>query len=347
MSSYTLRVLERTDDGGVLKFVCVDDGDTTIYTSASTGATPTPGSSLTGISSTVLQVLQLPLLAEGDDTPGVYVACGSAMATWGGCALYRSTDGSTTFSEIAQITKRSTMGVMTDLPNNWPGGNTVDPGGVTVRLMGAGELESISHALLLAGGNLALIGDEVIQFKTATLTDTLTYQLTGLLRGRLGTESAIGTQAIGDRFVLLDDAVTRVDSPLSLLGREVTYRAVSLGNAVTAGADVDSTETQTSLLPLDPVDLRCYSTGSAYVATWKRRTRIPSQWANGADVPLGEASERYRVRVSFGPDYDVDTEVTDTTVTFGTGTEYSGHTLEVQQVSDRVGLGNTASISIG
>ena len=347
MSSYTLRVLERTDDGGVLKFVCVDDGDTTIYTSASTGATPTPASSLTGIGSTVLEVLQIPLLAEGDDTPGIYVAAGSAQASWGGCALYRSTDGGTTFAEVEHITKRATMGVIQDLPNTWRGGNTVDPGGVTVQLMGAGDLESVTHALLLAGSNLALIGNEMIQFKTATLVGTLRYQLTGLLRGRLGTESAIGTQVIGDRFILLDDAVARVDSPLALLGRTVIYRSVSLGNATTAGADVSTTETQTSLLPLDPVDLRCYSNGSAYVASWKRRTRIPSQWANGADVPLSEASERYRVRVSFGPTYDVDTEVTTTSATFGTGTNFSGYTLTVQQVSDRVGLGNTASISIG
>jgi hypothetical protein len=347
MSSFTLRVLDRTDDGGVLRFVCVDDGDTTIYTSASTGATPTPSNTLTGIGSTVLEVLQLPLLAEGDDTPGVYVACGSAQASWGGCALFRSTDAGTTFAEIAQITKRATIGVIQDLPNNWGGSNTVDPGGVTVQLMGAGDLESITHALMLAGGNLALIGNEVVQFKAATLVGTLKYQLTGLLRGRLGTEKYIGTQAIGDRFILLDDAVTHVDSPLSLLGRDVIYRAVSLGNAVTSGADVSSTETQAALLPLNPIDLHCYSNGSAYVAVWKRRTRIPSQWANGSDAPLGEASERYRVRVSFGPTYDVDTEVTTTTATFGTGSNYSGYTLTVQQVSDRVGLGNTASILIG
>ncbi len=31
--------------------------------------------------------------------------------------------------------------------------------------------------------------------------------------------------------------------------------------------------------------------------TWLRRTRIPSAWADGTDVPLGEASERYEVDI--------------------------------------------------
>ena len=65
--------------------------------------------------------------------------------------------------------------------------NTFDEANtVTVTLLG-GALFSTSEFLVLNGDNAALLGDEIIQFKTATLVSGTTYILSGLLRGRRGT----------------------------------------------------------------------------------------------------------------------------------------------------------------
>src|SRR3546814_3421662 len=68
---------------------------------------------------------------------------------------------------------------------------------------GEGTLSNDGDALLDGGANLALVGDEVHQFGSAEQIDATRWRLSRLWRGRRGTEAAIGTQAAGDRFVLL------------------------------------------------------------------------------------------------------------------------------------------------
>jgi hypothetical protein len=88
---------------------------------------------------------------------------------------------------------------------------------------------------VLNGANLAVLGSEVIQFKSATLVATNTYALTGLLRGRRGTEWAIGTHAAGDRFVLASTATwRRADSAAGEIGLARTHKAPPFGTLLAA-----------------------------------------------------------------------------------------------------------------
>jgi hypothetical protein len=57
-------------------------------------------------------------------------------------------------------------------------------------------LESCSESAVLAGGNLALIGDEIFQFATAEALGNRRFRLSGLLRGRRGTELAVATHVV-------------------------------------------------------------------------------------------------------------------------------------------------------
>ncbi|MFX9123832.1 hypothetical protein ABTN41_20585, partial [Acinetobacter baumannii] len=59
--------------------------------------------------------------------------------------------------------------------------------------------------------NRALVGDEIIQFASAQPLGGGLWRLGTLLRGRGGTEWAVGGHTIGDRFVLLDAALTPID----------------------------------------------------------------------------------------------------------------------------------------
>src|SRR5690606_3296569 len=79
-----------------------------------------------------------------------------------------------------------------------------------------GTLASVTELAVLNGANVAVVGDEIIQFQTATLTGTGRYTLSKLLRGRLGTEHEMSNHAAGDRFVLLDTAVVKETMPVAL-----------------------------------------------------------------------------------------------------------------------------------
>jgi hypothetical protein len=61
-----------------------------------------------------------------------------------------------------------------------------------MRLQRDDTLESCTLDELLAGKNAAIVGDEIIQFMTATVQpDGKTYKLTNLLRARRGTNYAV------------------------------------------------------------------------------------------------------------------------------------------------------------
>ncbi len=59
---------------------------------------------------------------------------------------------------------------------------------------------------LMAGGNFALVGDELIQFGRAEQLAPGLFRLSRLLRGRRGTEWAAATHSVGEAFCVIDPA---------------------------------------------------------------------------------------------------------------------------------------------
>lgn len=163
-------------------------------------------------------VLDIPPLTAADASQfGVYIALETSRidltVTY---SVFASFD-QTNWLEIAQfsnpaITGSATtiLGVPTD-DSNWDEVNTV-----TVKLIGARTLESLTREEVAAGQNWAYIGGEIIGFTTATLTtlDPVEYNqdyiLSGLLRGRNDTASQVIDHDIGDTFVLLPVSGTGV-----------------------------------------------------------------------------------------------------------------------------------------
>jgi hypothetical protein len=145
------------------------------------------------------------------------------------------------------------------------------------------------------------------------------------------------------------DAANLVNLPLqaSWLGLNLSYKAMSYGESLANVGAFDFTCNAVRLKPLAPVHLRVCTLGSGagYVATWVRRARAGTGWRNGAEVPLYERTERYRVRVMFGV-VEVEVQyVTSPTATVGVGRDLTYHTLEVCQMSDAVGPGFPATTS--
>lgn len=162
----------------------------------------------------------------------------------------------------------------------------------------AEDLADADPAAIEAGGNLAWIDGELIQFARAEPLGDGHWRLSELRRGLRGTEARIGQAEPGARFVLLEPgAVRAIDVPVTMLGGRVRFLAHGVGDdrvGVQAMAEV----TGASILPPAPVGWRCTRGADGQVTIgWTRRSRIGWRWLDRVDEPLGEEAERYRIAI--------------------------------------------------
>jgi hypothetical protein len=222
--------------------------------------------------------------------------------------------------------------------------------------VGAGTLSSTTRAAMLldTSVNAALIGSEIIRYRTATLVSTGVYTLSGLLRGERGTEWAMTGHASGERFVKLQlSGLRRIEMDTADLGLSRYYKGVTLGRRISTAAAETFTNNGVGLKPFAPVDLRLSSDGAGgTTGTFKRRTRLADRFGGplGDSVPLGEDSEAYKVDILSltSPTEIVETiDVTAQTFTYTAAQKTTAFgspqpgaiTYRVSQVSATVGRG--------
>lgn len=315
VGSKAIRITDKTEvRAGVIKFDGVAASEAVLVQPGLgvpgidfTSSPPTPPSSL---AVTTALLLDIPLVND-DDTPIGYYAAMAGGTGWPGAKLMKSTDGGTTYGEVASSAAAAVIGTASDVLTPFYGGNIFDEGGVATVVLTSGELASTTELAVLNGANEAILGDEVIQFKNAELVDDDTYELTGLLRGRLGTEWAMDSHAIGERFALLP--VLRVPDQFSELNRTRDFKPVTFGGSIASTTAQGFTDTGASLRPYSPVLLGGGTDGSGNVALhWTRRTRIGGSWAGTSGLPLSETSEVYVVQI-WNADYSQCARIIETT----------------------------------
>ena len=238
-------------------------------------------------------------MRDSDNDAGVYFAACGYRTGWGGCALFKSNDNGSTYSQIFSVTDEASIGNATTALGNFYGGNIFDElNSVTIKMF-TGTLSSTTELAVLNGANYAVLGDELIQFKNAELIAANTYKLTGLLRGRRGTEWAMGAHAIGERFVLASTVSwRRIPLQSGDIGLTRLFKPVSFGMTIQ----------QTAAIPVTPaaVGLECYSPVQAgagrnsagdVTINWIRRNRLNAEWRDYTDVPMSEAVESYEIDI--------------------------------------------------
>lgn len=248
--------------------------------------------------STLLHLFELPHLGEGLlAAPRLLVAaCGTGLG-WRRAALALSTDGGARWEPAGTTAAPAAIGIVVD--SGGPAAAAlVDYGNaIIVELAHGGMvLSDVDDAGLDAGLNLALVGDELLQFGEAEPLGGNRWRLTRLWRGRRGTEAAIGTAAAGDRFVLVEAAALAAHDAVAGIGASVSVLGTGAGDG--EGVEAHALVTGASVVPPAPVHLRAemLAEGGAMLR-WTRRSRIGWRWQDGADAPLGEELERYQVRI--------------------------------------------------
>jgi len=297
------------------------------------------------IGTTIVQAFEIPPL---DDTPlsapRLTIAAAGSAPGWRRAALLYSTDEGTSWANAGATAAPATLGTLASVPGEAPAALLDRRSVFEVMLAHGGmSLSSATARALDAGANLALCGDELLQFTSAEQIGATRWRLSALLRGRRGTDSAIGTQRPGDRFVLLETGTAlSLDLPLATLGGSVRVLATGVGDVagpVVAACVIGGA----SVLPPSPVGLRWHELGGGDAAIrWTRRSRAGWRWIDGVDAPLVEERERYRVTLTWR-DGTRAIEVDPPSAVLAASERSGGTTVSVRQIGS---LGESASASL-
>jgi hypothetical protein len=265
-----VRIVECSDALGVTDRTAVDDDAGTLTTESSAGSTTSSSTVPIQLARpTKLEALDIPIIQDADDptATGYYLAA-AATATAGGRAR-ASSAAPTTAPAIRDAGRRTaaTIGTASQL-GNFAGGNVVDEINTVDVKLNAGTL--VEHHARAAAGRRQPVRRrrELLQFQRAEFLGGTTWRLSGLLRGRKGTEAHIGTHVQGERFVLLDSAVAHTSGGgASQLNIPTVLKGVTLGTGLSDAYAVDFTNSGAGAKPLAPVHLHASATAPA--ATWR------------------------------------------------------------------------------
>ncbi|KQN19388.1 hypothetical protein ASE86_12935 [Sphingomonas sp. Leaf33] len=253
----------------------------------------------TVVGATILHAFEmLPLDDSLPSTPRLMVAAAGAAPGWRSAALQLSLDGGTTWTPRGSTAAPAVLGVVGAAPGG--GASTLEDRASSVEVMlahGGMTLADAEAAALANGANLALVGDELLQFGSAERLDDRRWRLGTLWRGRRGTEWAIGTAVTGDRFVLLDsESLVAIDLPVGAIGATAVVMASGVGDA-SGPAEARVVVTGDSLAPPSPVHLAlCADAAGVPRLRWVRRSRQGWHWPDEIGTPLAEEREAYPVR---------------------------------------------------
>ncbi|MET0180033.1 MAG: hypothetical protein ABW194_06060, partial [Novosphingobium sp.] len=239
-------------------------------------------------------VLELPWDGMGaGDSPAVFAAVSSAGAGWSGAALFAEQPDLSLVPLGPSGRRRATIG-QADTPLGMASPHALDfRNALVVSLIGPDiVLHDATIAQLAMGANRALLGCELIQFSRATPLGNGRWELTGLLRGRGGTEGGIAGHGPEERFVLIDEDLTPLDP--AVVGDSAHTRIAALGLGDTTPVLAAVALAGATQRPLSPVHGRlAVAADGAVVVAWTRRARGAWLWREAVDVPLAEQTEAY------------------------------------------------------
>jgi hypothetical protein len=317
--SQRMRIIsEAYSIGGIKRLECLRD-DADIYDATAPGDVPAGsggGAPIGVVCPTELILIDIPGLREQDRDAGYYAAARGTCDSWTGAEVYRSADGGTSYTWVAETMLEGTIGsVVTPLagfsspPENWLDSSLAydSTSEIEVVLRSGSGLSSVTDAQIENGANVAVVGVhgrwEVIQFKTAVQQTDGNWLLTDLIRGVRGTSAFIGTGEVGDTFVLMNDlAVMRVPETESGIGVTKLIKAPTYGQTLDSAVAQSFTTAGRSFRPtgiagLDDTDTTGLLDG--YILVWNE---VTGKWETlpeislqaGANIEITSPSARVR-----------------------------------------------------
>ena len=297
-TTHTLRVQRKVESrSGVIQWEAVAE-EASVYTQSATGgAGPDAQGEVRAPGPTTFVPLDAPALRDEDGDSGFYAAASGASG-WRGAVIYRSSDGGASFDETGAILSASAIGTV--ISAQWSSvahPNVFDETSRIAIDLPEGTLSGTTELAVLEGANFLMVGAEILQFKNAVLYAPGSYEVSGLLRGRRGTEWAIAGHPLGGERVVALSAAGLRRFPAELSSARM-YKAVTIGRTVQATPSQSFTYGGVNQIPFAPVSLGGgRDAANNLTITWLRRSRQGMALPWNYDPPLAEASELYDVEI--------------------------------------------------
>jgi hypothetical protein len=267
----------------------IEGEDYTVDLSAGT-ITPIPGGSITpGMDLTIesrtnpqekVRFYELPYLWAGEEIKVLPVVSRPNVLN-SGYQIFYSASG-TSYEEVGTSSAFAVHGtVVRDYPKTFQIDDEIclDVFFPTSDVM---SIESCTREQLLSQRNLALIGDELITFQSIEPLTGKTYRLTGVYRGRYGTEMSEHLRGT-DFFFLGSNTAEPITNPDFLLGETRYFKAVQYNPRYQGdesfAVPVEVVFTGRAIAPLPPVNLLANDEGfhpeytSGISLVWDARVR--------------------------------------------------------------------------
>ncbi|MEB5964532.1 phage tail protein [Comamonas testosteroni] len=304
-----LRITTRKDQQMFLELECVLDDVGALESAAITDEGYVSVTEPTRVPDTVWEAMDIPILRDADDASGFYLAAAPesinyASDQWRGAVATASWDG-VDYMHLQTLLDAAVLGQCTTVLPAWAGGAVFDEAStLTVRVWG--QLASSTREAMLLDDtvNALLVGAEVVRFRHAELlasdvpANVYTYRLSSLLRGQRGTEWAMAGHVAQERCVLLDRKLRRQATQPNEVNIPVQLKVLTSGKLLSSVEPRTFTDTSVALKPFSPAGLRGLVDAQGVHLSWQRRTRLAYRYGGIAPVvPLGEATESYRVQV--------------------------------------------------
>jgi hypothetical protein len=308
-----MRVVKRADNYPLMELDLVRDDASILTSQAIASADYTASISVAPLIDTEMVLLDIPMLRDLDDSPGFYVAAKGSDSPWPGCVIFRSNDD-VAFSIVDTITESGVLGDCTTALGNWTGAHIFDETNKVRVDVGNSTLTSTTNDAIIndISENAFAIGAhgrwELGQFRDATLISSSpnVYELSGLLRGRRGTEWAAVNHLSTDKFVLLRmSGLRRVSLTNAQLGVGYYYRAITMNRKLSTATSTLFSCNGVSQEPFSPFNL--LATVSALsgdvTITAQRRSRYSVRMIGvlGISVPADEASYEWDILAPGSP----------------------------------------------
>ncbi len=252
--------------------------------------------------------LRSPLLRDGDDNGRVtsqwyfFMAPQVPVGDFSVGYLYKSDTGDA-YELQATVTSQPTWGFATDALGDtaypW---QTDEVNSVNIKLQN-GSLSSVTQEQVYGLANAAALipidgsDPEIIQFRDAVLEGDGSYTLSGLMRGRRGTEPQTGNHGDGGTFVLLSTTGGIMSNALMNVDADLLYKSIQGGQLLEAVAPTVIANPGNDLKPYSPVNFTAGDVwGNDIPLGWTRRTRI-GVFPGAGPQPLNEDSELYDIDI--------------------------------------------------
>lgn len=302
-TTYRARIGEVSEAQGVLQCKAVLDDPYALRAEGVTVSDESP-MDIAAPGETSMVLLDIAALQPSEVTSLGHLVAATGTGTWSGASIRRSIDGADFSSIAATVTDSAVAGTATSALSANPPLHREDLyGSLTVRVIG--NLSSSTRSAMQADRTINVLAVEtssgfweVIRFRTATLTGTdgdfNLYTLSGLQRGRRGSESLVGLHTSGDRVVLLraSQGLRNVSTELASINLTRYWRGVTLGRSIGSATTVEFADTGVREKPFAPAYLRVARDGSNNATvTLQPRTRAFGRYGGpgGSVIPASDA----------------------------------------------------------